>query len=667
MIQYDIRTNLYILSYFYKDIMQKHYLSDYRALQDLQINFNFQEIILNEIVTYPNLNTLLPYIVTLSQKAKIHFLAHDYFPICPTVNLVDYAGQYCGIPNYETCEICLNKITQTCYESCKDINEWRGLWEWFFNNIDEITYFSYSTREIYSNVFNLDLKENITPHAVQGIPKITTKYKRSTTINIGLLGVLSHNKGQEKIIQLINIAEQNNIDLKFILMGTATTDIFSDKFISTGKYINTQLPHLILKYDIDIIFIASICPETFSFTTQEAIEMNIPVVSYPIGAPPERLNLYDKGKVLSSFEPHETMKEILLFGEENLQMKRKNKLKKKILFLHDQTTFSFRYRVEHHQEQLWHMGIESEIINIKNIADINITEYSNVIIYRCEYSPQLKTLIVSAQNYNICVYYDIDDYIFNYDDIQYLDFIKEDAYSAFEAHSKSIYACMEICSAYITSTNMLAEKIRKTFPGKLVKVNRNVASLEMQYISNTTKKRASDKKIVLGYFSGSHSHDRDFAIISNILAQLLKKYDNLYLQITGNLKLPVELEPYQQQIITLPFVPWRDLPQIIANVDINLMPLEDTDFHFCKSENKWMEAALVKVPTVASYNMELTQIMNNGVNAYLCKSKNEWENALEFLITNESKRSEIANNAYQIVKEKQISTSLNYSPSYLRF
>ena len=45
---------------------------------------------------------------------------------------------------------------------------------------------------------------------------------------------------------------------------------------------------------------------------------------------------------------------------------------------------------------------------------------------------------------------------------------------------------------------------------------------------------------------------------------------------------------------------WRQLPQLIASVDINIAPLQDTVFNRAKSENKWVEAALVKVPTIAS-------------------------------------------------------------------
>ena len=68
----------------------------------------------------------------------------------------------------------------------------------------------------------------------------------------------------------------------------------------------------------------------------------------------------------------------------------------------------------------------------------------------------------------------------------------------------------------------------------------------------------------------------------------------------GELDLPPQLEPWRDRIELEPFADWRELPARIASVDINLAPLRETVFNRAKSENKWIEAALVKVPTVAS-------------------------------------------------------------------
>ena len=68
----------------------------------------------------------------------------------------------------------------------------------------------------------------------------------------------------------------------------------------------------------------------------------------------------------------------------------------------------------------------------------------------------------------------------------------------------------------------------------------------------------------------------------------------------GELSEPDYLIEYSSQIIRKTFIDWRELPEIISNVDINIAPIENTIFNTAKSENKWMEAALVKVPTIAS-------------------------------------------------------------------
>ena len=99
---------------------------------------------------------------------------------------------------------------------------------------------------------------------------------------------------------------------------------------------------------------------------------------------------------------------------------------------------------------------------------------------------------------------------------------------------------------------------------------------------------------------------------------------------------------------------WRELPHEIASVDINLMPLEDDLFQSCKSENKWMEAALVGVPTIASANVELERIIAHGQNGLLCNTAEEWEEALEMLIRNEDQRIAIGEQAFRDVKRNYL-------------
>ena len=115
-----------------------------------------------------------------------------------------------------------------------------------------------------------------------------------------------------------------------------------------------------------------------------------------------------------------------------------------------------------------------------------------------------------------------------------------------------------------------------------------------------------------------------------------------------------KMKRFQDRIEKMGFMEWQKLPEALAGVDINLMPLENTVFHSCKSENKWMEAALVKVPSVMSRNNELEPLIQNGVEGYLCSTKEEWAEALEALITDSELRHKIGKAANKKVLDQYV-------------
>ena len=106
---------------------------------------------------------------------------------------------------------------------------------------------------------------------------------------------------------------------------------------------------------------------------------------------------------------------------------------------------------------------------------------------------------------------------------------------------------------------------------------------------------------------------------------------------------------------------WKKLPELIAGIDINLMPLEDTIFHVSKSENKWQEAALVGVPTIASYNEELAFAITDGKDGFLCKNADEWRRKLEKLVVDKQLRDSIAAQAHEKVMREYITYTRDIS------
>lgn len=152
--------------------------------------------------------------------------------------------------------------------------------------------------------------------------------------------------------------------------------------------------------------------------------------------------------------------------------------------------------------------------------------------------------------------------------------------------------------------------------------------------------------VSIGYFSGSITHNEDFEMVLPVLTELMEANDAIRLHVVGELDLPVQLEPFKDRVERHPFSPWERLPKMIAQVDINIVPLKDTLFNRAKSENKWLEASLVKVPTVASDVGSLSEVVKQGETGLLCKTVDDWRQSLLRLITSSEDRMRIAENAY---------------------
>ena len=312
-----------------------------------------------------------------------------------------------------------------------------------------------------------------------------------------------------------------------------------------------------------------------------------------------------------------------------------------------------RYRVLNKAEQLRKNGFMVKVVNVSEF-DISQARYaSHIIIYRAPWSYQLQFLCDTARRDKKPVYFDIDDLVFDTvytDQLSYTQGLSEKDKGNYDAGVKNYGKMLAACDGAITSTVQLKEELLK-YKDKVL-LNRNRASSDLIEISSHFIKDYSqqDSKVKIGYFSGSISHNENFELIKPAIQSLLEVYKNVELHIVGHLDIPEDMKLYQQQIVVHDYVDWKDLPQLISRVDINLAPLVDSVFNRAKSEIKWMEAALVKVPTVASHIGAFSDMVKDGETGLLAKD-GEWKEKLESLILSSDLRQELAENAYDFVLE----------------
>ena len=313
-----------------------------------------------------------------------------------------------------------------------------------------------------------------------------------------------------------------------------------------------------------------------------------------------------------------------------------------------------RYRVHHKMEELKAFGITCDEIQAHEINEEIIKYYRGFVIYRQPWTESFDNFVKLAHENNKVVFYDIDDLVFDLKftkSIKQLETFSKEQLDEYNDGVVRYGKMLDICDYGITTTNIIADEMKKRV--KDACIDKNIASLDMQKYSNLAIKevKKNKDKVIIGYSSGSITHNDDFEMVLPSLLKLIKKYDNVYLKIIGVLTLPDELKPYKDRIELHSFVNYKNLPALLRSIDINLAPLRDTFFNKAKSSIKWMEAGLVKIPTVASDVGNFHDCITDGHDGILAK-ENEWFEKLEQLVTNVELREKIGNNAYKTVRTK---------------
>ena len=313
-----------------------------------------------------------------------------------------------------------------------------------------------------------------------------------------------------------------------------------------------------------------------------------------------------------------------------------------------------RYRSFHLYEQTRLLGLDSYLSHVTDREFRKKVEHSSIVfLHRAAYNKQIAWLEREIHQNNGLLIQDIDDLLFEpnaFKYIQSIDFSDPVRSTLYQEEMHLYYKTLQASDFVTTSTGYLAERVREL--GKPVKVHRNAFSLEMLDRSEKffqTKGR-NDSGIVTGYASGTPTHNQDFALIKPALISILNHFSNVELWLVGPVDPGNDWGNFENRIRHLNLVPWRDLPEILARFDINLAPLRtDNPFGQSKSEIKYMEAALVRVPTIASPSDAFKSAIKHADTGFLASDVPEWEYSLETLICQPELRQHMGQAAFQDV------------------
>ena len=302
-IYYDINIDCWIVQLIAVSDGMYFSTNDLNELFIFLQSLNCKEIIVNSFFAMPDLELVINATIQLSKtlKAPIDYKVHDFYAICPSQHLLNFNLQYCNVPtDKEVCQRCLNchpdKDLRT-FNSDYNISNWRSSYEKLLTSTSKVSVFDHSSVEVLRNVYNIsDEKIAVNPH-----DNHKNIFKKTITVtgqlHVGFIGNFIMVKGASIINSLSSFIEEQSLNIPITVVGHDFVKANSNINV-LGSYDVKDLPAIIEMNNITVVFMPSIIPETFCYTISEAMALNIPIISFDIGAQGSRISQYEKGIVI---------------------------------------------------------------------------------------------------------------------------------------------------------------------------------------------------------------------------------------------------------------------------------------------------------------------------------------------------------------------------------
>lgn len=297
-------------------------LTHFDHLNELISIAGIKEIVVNNLVTDNDPLEFVRRLVEIgkSTDVKITVPIHDYYPLCPSYTLLNAKGQFCDLPAESTCAECLKTNLFAENPKQNSIVEWRRAWSELLDLAQEVVCFSDSSRQLVLRAYpSISKKIIVRPHQRKITFARLPRVPKGGSLKIGVVGSIGPQKGARVLGGLAEVMQKLEPGAQIILVGTGHQLSKFSNIKVTGAYDPAQLPDLIEKEGIQLCLFPSIWPETFSFVTQELMEMRMPLAVFDLGAPSERVRTYELGRVLDlelSRNPEQLYYELKRFSKE---------------------------------------------------------------------------------------------------------------------------------------------------------------------------------------------------------------------------------------------------------------------------------------------------------------------------------------------------------------
>lgn len=264
-------------------------------LEEMLVTLGIDEIHVHHLIDFPP--TTADALVQIAGHAGLTVRAsvHDYYALCPRVNLVTPQGRYCGLPPDERCNACL--ASDGLIEQTGAIGPWRARAQRLLGAAHSIVVPSDDVAQRLRLLVDNERPITVLPHEPPpsrrpGVMRIATA---NETVRVLVIGAISRIKGFDVMTSLADVIAARQLPMTLALLGYSMDDpALAQRGISLlGRYFDHELPDKIAQHQPHLIFIPSIWPETYCYVLTGALASGYRVAVFDIGAPAQRTSAHD--------------------------------------------------------------------------------------------------------------------------------------------------------------------------------------------------------------------------------------------------------------------------------------------------------------------------------------------------------------------------------------
>lgn len=257
------------------------------VLKELLGLLGLREVQLHHLVDHsPGLRELLPGLCQ-ALGVPLSVTLHDYHFICPRINLVDASGRYCGEPDRDTCNRCLQREEIGRIDA--RIGPWRAVHGQLLAQAQRVIVPDLDVASRLTHYFPT-VRVQVQPHEALQLPALPPP--RATALHeVLVIGALSVIKGFDVLRGLATSRLAAQAGLRFTLLGHSVDDagLRAAGVRVLGRYEEAELAGRIEALAPDLILLPSVWPETFCYVLTSAVASGRPVAVFDLGAQARRL------------------------------------------------------------------------------------------------------------------------------------------------------------------------------------------------------------------------------------------------------------------------------------------------------------------------------------------------------------------------------------------